>query len=672
LLDKHRPQAGEPDLRGFEWRYLWQVCQGDEHVALPHQGGPVQSVAFSPDGKRVVVGLLDKCLVFDAHTKSLVASIPKGAASLAFLPDGKSLLTASPAEREPRRGMGFGAASSGAGVRVWDTTDWKERKFLARNAAPMALSRDGTRLATSFEGMRGWSSGREGVRLWDTAQWTELLVLTNAMGPLAFAPDGRSMVTEARAGLTVWPLEGARPPVVLENSTNLFVAGSPGPWSRPTGAMVVSPDGDWLVATRNTLSERGVFVLGVWDVHSGEEHAALPKDPEHIEHTGAISCLAFSPDGRQLATASMDYSIRLWDFTTGQRIATLQGHLSEVWALAFSPDGQTLVSGAKDGGVKLWPIRAQPREDAVLGLFQPPLAFSKDSRTLAAIRQGSVAFIDLAAREIGQEIPLAGQAERGRFRLPALVALSDDLKVMAQALDDGRVQFWNTQTLETNLLKVSDRPINLLALSPDGLALVTGGFGHSLRWWDLRHGTNLVLEGEAARVGFSPDGRTLAAFQRDNSVDLWDTATHVLRTNVIADTELRTDGAAAFSPDGRMLAIVCADDSVRLWDATNWNLLGVFSGHKQGVSSVAFAPDGKTLATASDDSTLKLWNVATQQELLTIRRLGGALRTLAFSPDGRLLAGRRSTSTSTGGLRFYRAPLVNEISVTNRAAGLRR
>jgi WD40 repeat protein len=91
-------------------------------------------------------------------------------------------------------------------------------------------------------------------------------------------------------------------------------------------------------------------------------------------------------------------------------------------------------------------------------------------------------------------------------------------------------------------------------------------------------------------------------------------------------------------------------------------LVGTFTGHKQSVSSVTFSPDGKTLATASNDSTLKLWNVTTQQELLTIRRLGAALRGLTFSPNGQLLVGGGSFSLQTGGLRFYRAPLVTALT----------
>jgi WD40 repeat protein len=641
---------------------------------LPLQEGSVQSVAVSPDGDLLAAGLPGKVRVFNARTRAPVASLPWGANSLAFLPDGRTLITASGMEREPRRGGPFSSSPPNGLVRPWNTADWTPRAALPRSAGPIALSRDGTRLATGREGMRGWDAGREGVRVWDTRGWKELLFLTNATGPLAFAPDGRSLATGSKAGITVWELDGSGAAVILEDSTNVFAPNLAGPWFRPAAAMSFSPDGKWLVAARNAPSEHGVFVLSIWDARSGEEHAVMPENPDHVEHTGIISSLAFSPDGRILATASMDYSIRLWDFESRKRLATFQGHLSEVWCLAFSPDGQTLVSGAKDGSVNCWPVRGEQKEDVVPGQWQSPLAISKDSRRLAGLRQGAIVVMDVNTRETGPELPLAGQADRGRFRLPGAVGMSDDLTTVAQGLDDGRVQLWNTATRESTAIKVSDRPVSLLTLSPDGRSLVTfsGGFGPTLRWWDLRSGTNALIESEAFRVLFSPDGQTLAAFQRGDTVELWDAPTRSLRTNLVNELPLRFEASAsiptaAFSPDGRVLAIACSDDAVRLWDTAAGRLLGLCTGHKQSVSSVAFSPDGKTLATASDDRTLKLWNVATGQELLTIPRLRGALHTLLFSPDGSFLVGRISTSASTGGLRFYRAPLLSEIDAGARS-----
>ena len=641
LLEKHRAQPGEADLRGFEWGYLWQLCQGDEHSSLPTQEGAVQSVAFSADGGFLALGLREKINVWDVRARSLRKTLPKGAVALAFLPDGRTLVSA-----------------SHSSVRVWNTSDWTERASLPETSAPLALSGDAARLATV---------SREGVRLWNTSTWRELSLLSGASGPMAFSPDGQSLVTESKtAGLTVWRLDGKRPELVLQDSTNVFGRGGPG--FRNERALAVSPDGKSIVAARNTLSERGVFVLSIWDAQSGKEVAVMPEDPEHIEHTGVISSLVFSPDGKTLATASLDHSIRLWDFAARQLRTTLQGHLNEVWAVAFSPDGGSVASGAKDGAVKLWPTRAQPKDDGIPGSWQP-LAFSRDSRTLAALsREGAVAFLNLATREPEQRF----QLDSPRFGLMPSVALSEDLKVLARGSKDGGVRLWNTQNGEITALKASDSPVELVALSPDGRALVTGGRAQPLRMWDLRAGTNTLLKSEAHRVLFSPDGRTLAAFQRSTTVELWDVATRALRTNLVV--EPAPGFVVAFSWDGGVLATTVGpsdfDNAIRLWDTATGRLLGTCTGHKQPVFSVAFSPDGKTLATASDDSTLKIWNVATQQELLTVRRLGGTLRGLMFSPDGRLLAGASGVFARSAGIRFYRAPLPGEIDAAHpRTAG---
>jgi WD40 repeat protein len=630
LVKKHQPQPGEPDLRGFEWRYLWQLCQGDDHVAFPTQDGVVQSVAFSPDGRLLAVGLREKLNIYDVPTKALITSLPKGPVSMAFLPDGKTLISA-----------------SFATVRMWWTVDWRERISLPENSGPISLSSDGKRLATM---------SRDGVRVWDTSTWKETHLLRDASGPVAFAPDGKTLAADSRAGITLWPLEGGRPEIVLQESTNVFTRF--GGRARTESALAFSPDGKSVIAARNTLTTRGVFVLSIWDAESGKEVAVMPDDPDHIEHTGFISTLAFSPDGRTLATGSRDHSIRLWDFATRKRLATLHGHLSEVWALAFAPDGETFVSGARDGGVKLWTTRRQQKEDALPGNWQP-LAFSKDSRTLAALKwAGSIAFLNLATGEPEQEFPLEGTRRGPR---PS-VLLSADLQTLVQGLDDGTVKFQNTETGDITTLKASDSRVDLMALSPDGRILVTGGREQTIRWWDLRNHTNTVLATEAHQVLFSPDGRTFAAVQRGDSLQLWDSATLSLRTNLVLEPQPRFE--AAFSPDGRILAVASAEDAIRLFDTATGTLVGTCTGHKQPVFSVAFSPDGKTLASASDDSTLKLWNVATQQELLTVRRLGGTLRGLMFSPDSQMLVGASGFFSEPGALRFYRAPLLSKIDIS--------
>jgi WD40 repeat protein/serine/threonine protein kinase len=653
LLSKHIPDGAvasgvatlPADLRGFEWRHLWHVSRGDEHVQFPTQDFPVESVAVSPDGELVAIGGFDRCAVFSMRSRSLVRTLPKGAVSLAFLRGGKGLLTAS-------RGT----------VRLWDTTSWAEQIALSNNFAPMVLSADGKRLLTTMrEGMM-----REGVRLWDTTTWKEIRLFERAAGPMAFSPDGKRVVLDSRAGIVVRSVDGEGE-VVLANSTNVFVRS--GPWAAHNDQSIAfSPDGKSIVAARNVLSDRGVFILSVWDAATGEETGQIPAAQE-VEHTGVIAGLGFSPDAKILATASMDHSIRLWDFQNRRVIGTLQGHVSEVWALAFSPDGRALVTGGKDGSVKLWETHRPQKED-VLTDASIPLAFSRDSRKLAALGRlprgegiGAVVIFNLATSEVEQKIAL--DVRGVRFGLS--VAVSEDLGTIAQTFHDG-VKLWHTDGSEASILKAADRRVDWLEMSPNGREMITGGRDARLRWWDVRAGTNLVIKSELFRMTFSPDSSTVAGFGRGNSVEIWDVATRSLRTNFVIESQAGFAQTHAFSQDGRVLAVACMDDSIRLYNTSNGRLTGTFTGHKQVVKSVAFSPDGKTLATASDDSTVKLWHTATQQELLTDRRLGGAVRDLMFSPDGQVLVAGTSMFSGTGRIRLYRAPVVADADLLTQTS----
>jgi WD40 repeat protein len=429
--------------------------------------------------------------------------------------------------------------------------------------------------------------------------------------------------------------------VTLADSANGSSRGGPGGLTDRT--LAFSPDGKFIVSARNTPSERGVFVVTIWDATTGAEVATLPAQPQHIEHTGVISAIAFSPDGSILATGSLDHSIRLWDFAKRERIATLHGHLTEVWALTFSPDGETLATGGKGGEVKLWPTRQQQKAD-VLGALTGPLAISPDGQTLiASAGTDAIGVFDVTTGELLRRFDL--EPQRFFRGPPPGIAVSADTRMVAQALGDGTVKLWDTASGAATSLKASEHSLEV-ALSPDGGALLTNARDEKLRYWTLSTGASEEWPVKPMRVRFSPDGRTLAVYHWNNPVELWDVATRSVR--VTLETQPEFGGRGAFSPDGRLFAMPSEGDTIRLWDVFTGTTIGTFAGHKQPVLSIAFSPDGKTLASSGDDSTVRMWNVTTQQELLVDRRLGGSLTNLLFSPDGRLLLGSKRTAGRGG------------------------
>lgn len=648
--------------------YILDAASGQLVHALSCHAYPVAGVAFSPDKRWLILqtvpfvagedrgtldprasgegrGTLNLPMVFETATGEMIWRAAKPSKPDSSSPNPLTFIdSVSPDGRQSAEFVH--KAPWGHEIEIQNLDTGRKLPLLAGHKGRVltaVFSRDGRWLASSGEDLT--------IKLWDVSTGREVYSLTGNLKPvtaLVFSPDGRWL---ASGGFQRTPPPVADPSLPGQTGRRVEPEKNESPirlWDVATGReagrlalsdlellpLAFSPDSSMLAVSRTDNFSSAVVVCEV---------PAMRRLTDLAVWGGPVTSLAFTPDGKRLATNGK--MVTFWDVQTGRQSRTLDG---QAGSLAFSPDGLRLATWG-NGKIKLRDVSTGREVYSLTANPEPstPVAFSPDGRWLAWGGMDPTSRNDRWLAWVGVDPATAGREFRmfsGHTGYLESVAFSPDGLRLASGSYDKTIKLWETATgREIKTLTGHTGEVISLAFSPDGHLLASGSGDWTIKLWDTATGRELrTLIGEGGKVEsflsrvnslvFSPDGRWLAAGNDDRTVRLWDVATWREARVMISDTVV---SAIAFSPDGRFVA---SGPGLNIWEVDTGREVFTLTAHRR-VSKVAFSTDGKRLATVggSSDNEIRIWEIATGRELMSLVGPGAGLDAVEFSPDGRNL-----------------------------------
>jgi WD40 repeat protein len=639
LLNRQRPQPGQKDLRGWEWRYLWQQTRSDALFTLCKLSNEIESLSVSADGRWSAAGLEhnDGLFVYDLQTRQEVAHLAAG----------ESYVRAAFSTTEPV--LAFASTKTESTLRFWNAvTRQTVGEFpLGGECAGLAFSQDGRTLVTATYGGL--------ITLWRVSDGTKL---NEYPAPYQGALEPATpFATTADLSIAAWasfPKPQRIRVLDLRNGKELWSASASKEY---VTALAFSPDGKTL-ACAGGFGESDIRLL---DAATGLETGKLEGFDSYV------ASIVFWPDGRKLASSSGDQTIQIWDIASQKCLDVLHGHRLEVWRLALLPDNKTLLSGAKDGEVCVWDTSVtHPRQARITipGGRMANWCFSPDSKSVLTLDiLGHVTrWSGTEFQEKTQLMDIGASLFPGRWDN----IFSRDGRFMAFGYTNGVLQVWDLsrRVLQRQWTNTSSTVYPLRFLD-EGNKLITQSSDRLVHEWDLVTGRQLQswpwhATSPDFNVAGTMDEKCCMEFGNSGEVQFKDLVNgQVTETNL--DFLEGDDGA--FSPDNRLFAVASHMGYARVWNTATWREIKTLQGYLLGLSSLAFSPDSRRLATGSDlHQAVRLWDTESWQDVLTLEGQAANFAVTAFSPDGNVIG----SQTYNGTMHLWRAPSWDDIKAAEK------